>query len=53
MNEMTGTCIDKNYYVLDCYNEIVDDLGNAADIDFSKRFMTLGDIKNIIAKTKK
>ena len=33
--------------------EIVDDLGNATDIDFSKRFMALGDIKNIIAKTKK
>jgi hypothetical protein len=39
--------------MFDHYNEIVDDLGKATDIDFSRRFMTLGDVKNIIAKTKK
>jgi transposase len=53
MKEMTGTYVDKNYYMFDHYNEIVDDLGKATDIDFSRRFMTLGDVKNIIAKTKK
>lgn len=53
MKEMTGTYVDKNYYMFDHYNEIVDDLGKATDIEFSRRFMTLGDVKNIIAKTKK
>jgi hypothetical protein len=28
-------------------------LGNAVGIDFTKRFMTLGEIKKILAETKK
>lgn len=53
MTDITGTYIDENYYMFDHYNEIVKELGNVAGIDFSKRFMTLGTIKNIIAQSKK
>jgi transposase len=53
MNSITGTYIDKNYYMFDYYDDIVEDLGIAANINFSKRFMTLGEIKSIISQTKK
>lgn len=53
MQNITGTYIDKNYYMFDYFNEIVKDLGKTADIDFSKRFMTLGEIKKIVAEVKK
>ncbi|SNS73351.1 hypothetical protein SAMN05446037_102865, partial [Anaerovirgula multivorans] len=49
----TGTYVDKNYYMFDYYDEVVEDLGKASNIDFSKRFMTLGEVKNIISRTKK
>ena len=53
MQNITGTYIDKNYYMFDYFNEIVEDLGKAAGIDLSKRFMTLGEIKKIVAEVKK
>lgn len=53
MKNITGTYVDKNYYMFDYFNEIVEDLGKVTDIDFSKRFITLGEIKKIISHTKK
>ena len=53
MKNITGSYLDENYYMLDHYNDIVEDLENAVGIDFSKRFMTLGEIKKILAETKK
>ena len=53
MKNITGTYVDQNYYMFDYFNEIVEDLGNVVGIDFSKRFMTLGEIKKTIAQTKK
>jgi transposase len=52
MKNITGTYMDENYYMFDYFNEIVADLGKVAGVDFSKRFMTLGEIKKIIAQTK-
>ena len=52
MKNITGTYVDKNYYMFDYYNKIVEDLGKTVGIDFSKRFMTLGEVKNIISQTK-
>ena len=53
MSEISGTYVDKNYYMFDYYNDIVEAIGKATEIDFSKRFMTLGEIKKIISQTKK
>jgi transposase len=53
MKNITGTYLDENYYMLDHYTNIVRDLGDTAGIDFTKRFMTLGEIKKILAETKK
>lgn len=53
MKNITGTYVDENYYMFDYFNETIKDMGNAVGIDFSKRFMTLGEIKKILAQTKK
>jgi len=53
LKNITGTYVDENYYMFDYFNEIVADLGRVAGVNFSKRFMTLGEIKKIIAQTKK
>ena len=53
MRNITGTYLDENYYMFDHFKEIVKDLGDVVGVDFSKRFMTQGEIKNILAKVKK
>ena len=52
MNSITGTYLDKNYYMLDYYSDIVKEFGELTGNDFSKRFMTLSQIKNIISQVK-
>ena len=41
------------YYVFDYYDEVLKDIGNVTNIDFSKRIRTLGEIKQVIADSKK
>ena len=53
MKNITGTYVAENYYMFDYFNEVVKDLGDVISIDFLKRFMTLGEIKKILASTKK
>jgi len=36
MKNITGTYLDENYYMFDYFNEIVEDLGNVAGIDFQR-----------------
>ena len=45
--------LQQNYYVFDYYDEVLKDIGKAMDIDFAKRIRTLGEIKKILANTKK
>ena len=52
MNNITGTYLDKNYYMLDYYSDIVKEFGELTENNFSKRFMTLSQIKNIISQVK-
>lgn len=47
------TLIKANLYLFDYYDSVLKDIGNKFDIDFSIRSRTLGDIKKILAKTKK
>ena len=49
MKNISGTYVDKNYYMFDYCNKIVENLGKTIGIDFSKKFMTLGEIKTIQA----
>ena len=45
--------VQQNYYLFDYYDEVLKDIGLIMDIDFGKRIRTLGEIKKILAKTKK
>ena len=53
LNKISGTYLDKNYYMLDYYSDIVKQFESITGTDFSKRFMTLGEIKKIIANVKR
>ncbi len=45
--------LQQNYYLFDYYDETLKDIGKVINIDFSKRIRTLGEIKKILADTKK
>lgn len=45
--------LTQNYYLFDYYDDILDDLGRTFGIDFSKKVLSLGDIKKVLAGTKK
>lgn len=45
--------IQQNYYLFDYYDEVLKDIGNVVDIDYAKRIRSLGDIKKVLANTKK
>ena len=47
------TLIQQNYYLFDYYDDVLKDIGKVLDIDFSKRIRTLGEIKKVLASTKK
>ena len=49
MKNITETHMDKNYYMFDYYNEIIENLNKTIGVNFSKRFMTLVEIKKIIS----
>ena len=53
LSQITGTYLTENYYMFDHFNSMVKNIGESVGIDFSKRFMSLGEIKKIIAGTKK
>lgn len=45
--------LKENYYLFDFYNEILRDIGKVVNIDFSKKYLKLSEIKKILADTKK
>lgn len=45
--------IQQNYYLFDHYDEVLDAIGKSLNIDFSKKILSLGDIKKILGSTKK
>jgi len=47
------TYMKQNYYLFDYYDDVLKDMENLFDIDFSKRVRSLGEIKKILADTKK
>lgn len=53
LSKSTCSLVQQNYYLFDYYDEILKDVGAIMDIDFGKRIRTLGEIKKVLAKTKK
>jgi len=47
-----GTLVGENLYAFNLYDEVLKDIGEKLDLDFSKRFMTQGQIKSLVASTK-
>lgn len=47
------THMKQNYYLFDYFDDILEDIGSIFQIDFSKRVRSLGEIKKIMASTKK
>ena len=45
--------IENNYYLFNFFDEVLKDIGNVVDIDFSKKYMRLQEIKKILSETKK
>lgn len=45
--------IQQNYYLFDFYDEVLKGIGDSLQIDFSKKVLSLGDIKKILGSTKK
>lgn len=53
LSKASCSLLQQNYYMFDYFDEVLKDIGNLMNIDFSKRVRTLGDIKQILADTKK
>ncbi len=47
------TLVQQNFYLFDYYDEVLKDISQATGIDFSKKIRSLGEIKKILAATKK
>ncbi len=47
------THLQANHYLFDYYDDVLRDIGKQFGIDFSKRIRSIGEIKNILANTKK
>lgn len=53
LSKASCSLLQQNYYMFDYFDEVLKDIGDLMNIDFSKRVRTLGDIKQTLADTKK
>lgn len=53
LSKASCSLVQQNYYLFDYYDEVLKDIGEVTNIDFSKRIRTLGEIKKVLADTKK
>lgn len=53
LRQISGTYLTENYFMFDHFNSTIKAISESVGIDFSKRFMSLGEIKKIIAGAKK
>lgn len=53
LSKANCTHMKQNYYLFDYYDDVLKDMENLFEIDFSKRVRSLGEIKKILADTKK
>ena len=47
------THLQANHYLFDYYDDVLKDIGTIFDVDFSKRVRSIGEIRNILAESKK
>ncbi len=44
--------VQQNYYLFDYYDDVLKDIGDKFEIDFSKKILSLKEIKNILGQVK-
>ncbi|MCJ7806510.1 MAG: transposase, partial [Clostridia bacterium] len=53
LNKASGSRLEENWYVFDHADEITDTINELLGVDLSRKYLSLGDIKNILGATKK
>lgn len=53
LTNMSGTYLDENYYLFDYRDDVTEAIGKSLDLNYTQRFMTVQDIRHLVAKTKK
>jgi len=53
LSKASCSYLRENYYLFDYFNDVLSDIGSELNIDFSKKVMSLGDIKKFLGETKK
>jgi hypothetical protein len=48
-----GMYLDQGYYHFSYYDDVLEDVGKAVGVDFSKKYLKLGQIRSLLASTKK
>ncbi|MFA6681637.1 MAG: IS1634 family transposase [Sphaerochaeta sp.] len=48
-----GSRLEQNLFIFDHYTKVLEDIGKSINIDFSRKYLTTGDIRGILAETKK
>jgi len=52
LRRASGSYLDNGYYLFDYYDEVLKALEENLGIDFSRKYLRVGDIRNMIGKTK-
>ncbi len=53
LGKASGSHIQENYYLFNYYDDLLADIGSELGIDFGRKYMSLGEIKKILAEVKK
>lgn len=53
LNSASCSLMQRNYYIFDYYDEVLQSIGQRMGIDFSKKYRSLGEIKKVLGSTKK
>ena len=53
LGKAEGTHLQQNYYLFDYYDNVLKDIGEKTDIDFSKKMLSLGEIKKYLGMVKR
>ena len=53
LEKASGTLFEDGYYVFDYYDEVLEDIGKEFGLDFSKKYLKVGEIRKMMGKTKK
>lgn len=53
LNSASCSLMQRNYYIFDYYDEVLQSIGQRMGIDFSKKYRSLGEIKKVLGLLEK